>query len=171
MVRYIFRRRVPALYLVVSYWTVHCLTILPCVCPVFHQMLVDWIHEREALLWHSWKILKMDLCLGHMIKQCHVCKAKSWPLRHLFRWFERGAPKIHSCHITQWWMLKKTKNMIKIMILFLISKKNNFGKSQFVATIEITIHKKKKPFHISLEKRADHVSRKYPLPPHFCLLL
>ena len=51
---------------------------------------------------------------------------------------------------------------------FTENKREHFGKSRFTAAMEITIHvkkKKKEPFHISREiKRADHESRKYPLP-------
>ena len=47
------------------------------------------------------------------------------------------------------------------------NKREHFGKLRCTATMEITIHEKKgEPFRISREiKRADHGSRKYPLPP------
>ena len=59
-----------------------------------------------------------------------------------------------------------TRKKINIGISrFAENKIERFGKSRFTATMEITIHEEKKPFHISRDiKRADHGSRKYPLP-------
>ena len=43
---------------------------------------------------------------------------------------------------------------------------NNFAKSRFTTTMEITIHEGKiSHFTFHGKKRADHESRKYPLPP------
>ena len=53
------------------------------------------------------------------------------------------------------------------IILFSCFTKNNFAKSCFKATVEMTIQGEKQPFHIfTPEKlRADHKAQKYPLPP------
>ena len=52
------------------------------------------------------------------------------------------------------------------IILFSCFTKNNFAKSCFKATVEMTIQGEKQPFHITPEKlRADHKSQKCPLPP------
>ena len=43
---------------------------------------------------------------------------------------------------------------------------NNFAKLHFMATMEITIHEEKIAIsHFMREKRANHESQKYPLPP------
>ena len=49
------------------------------------------------------------------------------------------------------------------------NKREHFGKSQFMATMEITIHKEKiSHFTFHGEKKgADQESRKYPLPHSF----
>ena len=64
------------------------------------------------------------------------------------------------------------KDIMKITVhgelnIYFLFTENNFAKSHFMASMEITIHKEKIShftFH-GEKKRADHESRKYPLPP------
>ena len=62
----------------------------------------------------------------------------------------------------------KNKDIMKITVhgkLNICFSENNFSKSRFTATMEITIHEQKiSHFTFHGEKRADHESRQYPLP-------
>ena len=65
----------------------------------------------------------------------------------------------------------KNKDIIKITVhsnQTFISRftENNFAKSRFTTTMKIMIHEEKiSHFTFHGKKRADHESRKYPLPP------